>query len=61
MSEVLGAGEIVSDNLVDNYTSQNADYYSHILVADDPSVARNQIKRTMKQLGIDTTITRDGK
>jgi two-component system chemotaxis response regulator CheV len=61
MSEVLGAGEIVSDNLVDNYTSQNADYHPHILVADDPSVARNQIKRTMKQLGIDTTITRDGK
>jgi two-component system chemotaxis response regulator CheV len=30
-------------------------------VADDSSVARNQIKRTMEQLGIDTTITRDGK
>jgi two-component system chemotaxis response regulator CheV len=30
-------------------------------VADDSSVARNQIKRNMQQLGIDTTITCDGK
>ncbi len=61
ISEVVGADERVSDNLVDNFTSQNADYRPHILVADDSSVARNQIKRTMEQLGIDTTITRDGK
>lgn len=30
-------------------------------MADDSSVARNQIKRNMQQLGIDTTITCDGK
>lgn len=61
MSEVVGADETVSDNLVDNFSSQNAEYRPHILVADDSSVARNQIKRTMEQIGIDTTITRDGK
>lgn len=61
MSEVVGDNEIVSDNLVDNFTSQHTDSRPHILVADDSSVARNQIKRTMDQIGIDTTITRDGK
>jgi two-component system chemotaxis response regulator CheV len=61
MAEVVGADEFVSDNLADTFMSQNADSPPHILVADDSSVARNQIKRTLEQLGIDTTITRDGK
>tara|TARA_R110002050_G_scaffold57423_3_gene129036 strand:- start:177128 stop:178057 length:930 start_codon:yes stop_codon:yes gene_type:complete len=61
MAEVVGADEIVSDEIVDNFTRQNTDYRPHVLVADDSSVARNQIKRTMEQIGIDTTITRDGK
>ena len=61
MAEVVGADEIVSDELVDNFTHQNTDYRPHVLVADDSSVARKQIKRTMEQIGIDTTITRDGK
>jgi len=33
----------------------------HILVADDSSVARSQIKKTMTQIGIDTTLVYDGK
>lgn len=61
MSEVVGADETVSNNLIDNFANQNADYRPHILVADDSSVARNQVKRTMEQIGIETTITRDGK
>jgi len=61
MSEVVGSDQVVSENLVTDYSSQNTDFRPHILVADDSSVARNQIKRTMEQIGIDTTITRDGK
>ncbi|NOQ93848.1 MAG: response regulator [Methylophaga sp.] len=61
MSEVVGADEAVSSDLVENYASQNAEFRPHILVADDSSVARNQVKRTMEQVGIDTTIVRDGK
>jgi len=61
MSEVVGADETVSSELVDNYSSQNSGERPHILVADDSSVARNQVKRTMEQIGIDTTIVRDGK
>jgi len=44
MSEVVGADETISDDLVDSFTSQNADYHSPILVADDSSVIRNHIK-----------------
>lgn len=61
MSEVVGADDMVSSDLVENYASQNAEFRPHILVADDSSVARNQVKRTMEQVGIDTTIVRDGK
>jgi len=61
MSEVVGADETVSSDLVDNFSNQNAGERAHILVADDSSVARNQVKRTMEQIGIDTTIVRDGK
>jgi len=61
MAEVTGGDESVSAELVDDYSGQNAEQRPHILVADDSSVARNQVKRTMEQIGIDTTIVRDGK
>jgi len=61
MAEVVGADEAVSSELVEDYSVQNSNRRPHILVADDSSVARNQIKRTMDQIGIDTTIVRDGK
>jgi len=61
MAEVIGADEAVSSDLIENFSSQNSEVRPHILVADDSSVARNQIKRTMEQIGIDTTIVRDGK
>jgi two-component system, chemotaxis family, chemotaxis protein CheV len=32
-----------------------------VLVADDSSVARNQIKRTLDQLGVSCTLARDGR
>jgi two-component system chemotaxis response regulator CheV len=34
---------------------------ANILVADDSSVARRQIKRTLDQLGIESTLVNDGK
>lgn len=61
MAEVVGADEVVTSEIVEDYAAQNANRRPHILVADDSSVARNQIKRTMDQIGIDTTIVRDGK
>ena len=61
LAEVVGADESVSSELKDQLSTQNSEAQPHILVADDSSVARQQIKRTMDQIGIDTTIVRDGK
>jgi len=61
MAEVVGADLKVSEDLVKNFAEQNAHHRPHILVADDSSVARNQIKRTMEQIGVDATIVNDGK
>jgi len=61
LAEVIGADETVSSDLKDQFSTQNSESRPHILVADDSSVARTQIKRTMDQIGVDTTIVRDGK
>ena len=61
MSEVIGSDESVSEQLVDDYSSLNEESNTHILVADDSSVARNQVKRAMAQIGIDTTLANNGK
>ncbi|MDB2705006.1 chemotaxis protein CheV [Pseudomonadota bacterium] len=61
MAEVIGSDETVSDELVENYVSQNAENPPHILVADDSAVARKQVDRSMEQIGIKTTLVRDGK
>jgi two-component system, chemotaxis family, chemotaxis protein CheV len=61
LAEVIGADESVSSELKDQLSTQNSTTRPHILIADDSSVARHQIKRTMDQIGIDTTIVRDGK
>ena len=61
LAEVVGVDELVSSELKDQLSTQNSESRPHILVADDSSVARHQIKRTMDQIGIETTIVRDGK
>ncbi|MCW8920090.1 MAG: response regulator, partial [Sedimenticola sp.] len=33
----------------------------HVLIADDSSVARNQVKRVLDRLGVMTTVCNDGK
>ena len=61
MAEVVGADELVSEEIVENFSAQNIERRPHILVADDSSVARKQVMRAMEQIGIETTIVRDGK
>jgi two-component system, chemotaxis family, chemotaxis protein CheV len=61
MAEVVGSVETVSEEIVEDIAIQNAEQRPHILVADDSSVARKQVQRSMEQIGIDTTIVRDGK
>jgi len=63
--EVIGMNESISNEvLADAAESQHDTDYEHrphVLVADDSMVARNQIKRTLDQLGIETTLATDGR
>ncbi|MCF6257309.1 MAG: chemotaxis protein CheV [Gammaproteobacteria bacterium] len=57
LSEVVGVTEKISDKIIDeNHIKAGA----NILVADDSNVARKQIKRTLDQLGIESTLVKDG-
>lgn len=57
LSEVVGTVEDISAKIIDE-SSVNAG--ANILVADDSSVARRQIKNTLDQLGIESTLVNDG-
>lgn len=61
LAEVVGSEEAVSDNIVEDGASQTEEGGLSILVADDSSVARKQIKRTLEQLGIEAIMVKDGK
>lgn len=63
LSEVIRVEETVSAELLEEAHADDDDLVErpHILVADDSMVARNQIKRTLDQLGIECTLATDGK
>ncbi len=63
LAEVVGWNEDVSQEFVEEAEEEEdaEERKPIILVADDSSVARNQIKRTLEQLGIDCVLANDGK
>lgn len=58
LSEVVGTVDKVAENIVEesSHTSE-----INVLVADDSSVARKQIKRTLDQLGYNAIMAKDGR
>ncbi len=60
LEDISGPSSGVSEELVSDSKQRDPDQH-HILVVDDSSVARNQIKRTMDQIGIETTLKKDGR
>jgi len=61
LAEVVGWDETVSQELIEQAPDHDEDYQPIVLVADDSSVARNQIRRTLEKLGIDCVLANDGK
>lgn len=61
LAEVMGINTAVSDEIADTASAVNSETRKHILVVDDSSVARNQIKRTLDQIGVETTIAKNGR
>ena len=57
MKEVMGGQDSASDEAIDQEAIGAND---HILIVDDSSVARNQIKRVCTQIGIECTVLKDG-
>lgn len=57
MKEVIGGQESASDDAIDNEITGNDE---RVLIVDDSSVARNQVKRVCSQVGIQCTLLKDG-
>ncbi|OAI12844.1 chemotaxis protein CheW [Methylomonas lenta] len=57
MKEVIGGREEASVDVIDSSLSGKND---HILVVDDSSVARNQVKRVCEQIGVKCVTLKDG-
>ncbi|MGH8549233.1 MAG: chemotaxis protein CheV [Methylococcales bacterium] len=57
MKEVIGSVETVSEGVIDKNCKWDK---QHVLVVDDSSVARNQVKRVLDQLEIQCTLAKDG-
>ncbi|TCK18873.1 two-component system chemotaxis response regulator CheV [Thiogranum longum] len=61
LAEVIGWNEEVSQEFIEEAENQDDERKPVVLVADDSSVARNQIKRTLDKLGIECVLAMDGK
>jgi len=57
MKEVIGGQESASDEVIDSEVTGTGD---RVLIVDDSSVARNQVKRVCTQVGIECTTLKDG-
>jgi two-component system chemotaxis response regulator CheV len=59
-ADIMGFSEEVSDNVLQGATDMNTEKPCHVMVVDDSSVARNQVKRVLEKVGIDCTLANDG-
>lgn len=60
LAEVIPISTSVNAAIIDQ-SAATTELGQHILVADDSSVARNQIKRTLDQLGVECTLAKNGR
>ncbi len=58
MQEVMGISCNISDGVIDDAVKGHG---CHVLVVDDSSVARKQIKRVLDKMGVEATLCTDGK
>jgi two-component system chemotaxis response regulator CheV len=63
LAQVIGWNEEVSQEFVQQASEshEQRELQPVVLVADDSSVARNQIKRTLQQLGVECVLVNDGR
>ena len=61
LSEIIGVDETVDETVIEESQKEEREHIPHILVIDDSSVARNQIKHTLVQIGLQCTLANNGR
>ena len=59
-ADIMGVAEEVNASVLQDAEDMETTLPKHILVVDDSSVARNQIKRVLEKAGITCTLANDG-
>jgi len=59
-ADIMGLNEEVSDEVLQGSVDMETEKPKHVLVVDDSSVARNQVKRVLEKVGIECTLANDG-
>ncbi|HED36014.1 MAG TPA: response regulator [Gammaproteobacteria bacterium] len=59
-ADVMGQTEEVASEVLEVTVDENTERPKHVLVVDDSSVARNQVKRVLQKVGIECTLANDG-
>jgi len=59
-ADLMGLNEEVNQEVLDNAEEVEDTLPKHILVVDDSSVARNQVKRVLEKVGVECTLASDG-
>jgi len=62
-AEIITTTTVPSDDILEQGKERGTDELDeiHVLVVDDSSVARNQVKRTLEQLGMKCTLAKNGR
>ncbi len=61
LAEVIGWSDDVSQEYIGQAPGKQEKIRPVVLVADDSSVARNQIKRTLDKMGVECVLAKDGR
>ena len=59
-ADIMDLNEEVSDDVLKGAVDMETEKPKHVLVVDDSSVARNQVKRVLEKVGIQCTLANDG-
>lgn len=59
-ADIMGHTEEVSSDILNEASEMDSEKPMHVLVVDDSSVARNQVKRVLEKVGIECTLANDG-
>lgn len=60
LAEVSPLDESISEGIIEDGMAERV-IKKHILIADDSTIARKQIQRVVEQMGIQTTLKKDGR